>query len=43
MSGLPVCPGDLVVADDDGVIVITAGLGDETMRLALARSQKRKG
>jgi regulator of RNase E activity RraA len=43
VSGLPVRPGDLVVADDDGVIVVPAGLADETIRLALAKASKEHG
>jgi regulator of RNase E activity RraA len=32
-----------VVADDDGVIVVPAGLADETIRLALAKASKEHG
>ena len=33
-------PGDLVVADADGAVVVPAGLIDETIRLALAKASK---
>jgi regulator of RNase E activity RraA len=32
-----------VVADDDGVIVVPAGLTDQTIRLALAKASKEHG
>src|SRR6266550_6676158 len=40
VGGLPVRPGDLVVADADGAVVVPAGLIDETIRLALAKASK---
>ena len=43
VGGLPVGPGDLVVADDDGAIVVPAGLAGETIRLALAKASKEDG
>ena len=43
VGGLPVSPGDLVVADDDGAVVVPAGLADQTIRLALAKASKEHG
>jgi 4-hydroxy-4-methyl-2-oxoglutarate aldolase len=43
VGGLPVSPGDLVVADDDGAVVVPAGLTDQTIRLALAKASKEHG
>ena len=40
IGGLPVRPGDLVVADDDGVVVVPSELTDETVRRALAKASK---
>jgi len=40
VGGLPVRPGDLVVADADGAVVIPAELIDDTIRLALAKASK---
>lgn len=38
VGGLPVRPGDLVVADDDGAVVIPAELTEETISRALAKA-----
>jgi 4-hydroxy-4-methyl-2-oxoglutarate aldolase len=43
VGGLPVRPGDLVVADADGAVVIPAGLADKTVRRALAKVSKEDG
>jgi regulator of RNase E activity RraA len=43
IGGLQVRPGDLVVADDDGVVVVPAELADETIRRALAKASKEHG
>jgi 4-hydroxy-4-methyl-2-oxoglutarate aldolase len=43
VGGLPVSPGDLVVADDDGAVIVPAGLADQTIRLALAKASKEHG
>jgi regulator of RNase E activity RraA len=43
VGGLPVRPGDLVVADDDGAVVVPAGLVGETIRLALVKASKEHG
>ena len=40
VGGLPVRPGDLVVADADGAVVVPAGLIDQTIRQALAKASK---
>ena len=40
VGGLPVRPGDLVVADDDGAVVIPAELTKETISRALAKAAK---
>jgi regulator of RNase E activity RraA len=40
VGGLPVRPGDLVVADADGAVVVPAGLIEETIRQALAKASK---
>jgi 4-hydroxy-4-methyl-2-oxoglutarate aldolase len=42
-GGLPVQPGDLVVADADGVVVVPAGLAAETVRRALDKVSKENG
>ena len=43
IGGLPVRPGDLVVADDDGAVVIPAELTQETVGRALAKASKEHG
>jgi 4-hydroxy-4-methyl-2-oxoglutarate aldolase len=43
VGGLPVRPGDLVVADADGAVVVPAELADETVRRALAKASKEDG
>jgi len=43
IGGLQVRPGDLVVADDDGVVVVPAELAEETIRRALAKASKEHG
>ena len=43
IGGLPVQPGDLVVADDDGAVVIPAELTEETIRRAQAKASKEHG
>ena len=43
IGGLQVRPGDLVVADDDGAVVIPAELTEETIRRALAKASKEDG
>ena len=43
VGGLPVRPGDLVVADADGAVVVPAGLADETVRRALEKVSKEDG
>ena len=43
VGGLPVRPGDLVVADADGVVVVPAGLAEETVGRALAKVSKEHG
>lgn len=43
VGGLPVRPGDLVVADADGAVVVPAGLAGETVRRALAKVSKEDG
>ena len=43
VGGLQVRPGDLVVADDDGAVVIPAELTEETIRRALAKASKEHG
>jgi regulator of RNase E activity RraA len=40
VGGLPVRPGDLVVADADGVVVVPAGLASETVGRALEKVSK---
>jgi len=40
VGGLQVHLGDLVVADDDGAVVVPAELADETIRRALAKASK---
>jgi regulator of RNase E activity RraA len=40
VGGLPVQPGDLVVADADGVVVVPAGLASETVGRALEKVSK---
>lgn len=39
-TGIPVCAGDLVVADDDGVIVIPANAVERTLAAGQARADK---
>jgi 4-hydroxy-4-methyl-2-oxoglutarate aldolase len=43
VGGLPVQPGDLVVADADGVVVVPAGLAAETVRRAQDKASKENG
>jgi hypothetical protein len=43
VGGLQVRPGDLVVADDDGAVVIPAELTEETIGRALAKASKEHG
>jgi len=43
VGGLQVQPGDLVVADDDGAVVIPAELTEETIGRALAKASKEHG
>jgi 4-hydroxy-4-methyl-2-oxoglutarate aldolase len=43
VGGLQVRPGDLVVADDDGAVVVPAELAEETIRRALAKTSKEHG
>jgi len=43
IGGLLVRPGDLVVADDDGAVVIPAELTQETVGRALAKASKEHG
>jgi regulator of RNase E activity RraA len=43
IGGLQVRPGDLVVADDDGTVVIPAELAEETISRALAKASKEHG
>jgi 4-hydroxy-4-methyl-2-oxoglutarate aldolase len=43
VGGLHVRPSDLVVADDDGVVIVPAELADETIRRALAKASKERG
>jgi 4-hydroxy-4-methyl-2-oxoglutarate aldolase len=43
VGGLPVHPGDLVVADADGAVVVPAGLIDQTITRALAKAEKEHG
>src|SRR6202034_1008395 len=43
VGGLPVRPGDLVVADADGAVVVPPELADETVRRALAKASKEDG
>ena len=43
VGGLPVRPGDLVVADADGVVAVPAGLAAETVRRALEKVSKENG
>lgn len=40
VGGLPVRPGDLVVADADGAVVVPAELADQTISQALAKASK---
>jgi regulator of RNase E activity RraA len=40
VGGLPVRPGDLVVADDDGAVVVPAELTEQTISRALAKASK---
>ena len=40
IGGLPVRPGDLVVADDDGAVVIPAELTEQTIGRALAKASQ---
>ena len=43
VGGQPVRPGDRVVADADGAVVVPAGLIDETIRRALAKASQEHG
>jgi regulator of RNase E activity RraA len=43
VGGLPVQPGDLVIADADGVVVVPAGLASETVDRALEKVAKENG
>jgi len=43
VGGLPVRPGDLVVADADGAVVIPGGLARETVGRALEKVSKENG
>ena len=43
VGGLQVRPGDLVVADDDGVVIVPAELAEETIRRAVAKASKEHG
>jgi len=43
VGGLPVQPGDLVIADADGVVVVPAGLASETVDRALEKVTKENG
>jgi len=43
LGGLPVQPGDLVVADADGVVVVPAALAAETVGRALEKVSKENG
>ena len=43
VGGLPVQPGDLVIADVDGVVVVPAGLVSETVDGALKKVVKESG
>ena len=39
-GGVPICTGDLVIADDDGVVVWPADRVDELIELARDRMEK---
>src|ERR1700735_5023343 len=43
VGGLLVQPGDLVVADADGAVVVSAALAAETLRRGLAKASKEDG
>ena len=43
VGGLPVRPGELVVADVDGAVVIPAGLAEETVRRGVEKASKENG
>jgi regulator of RNase E activity RraA len=43
VGGVRVRPGDLVVADDDGVVIVPAELAGETIRRALAKASRERG
>jgi len=43
VGGLPVRPGDLVVADADGAVVVPAELAHETVSRAMAKAAKERG
>ncbi len=42
-AGARVCPGDLVLADDDGVVVVPRKKAADTLQRALAREAKEAG
>jgi 4-hydroxy-4-methyl-2-oxoglutarate aldolase len=43
VGGLPIRPGDLVVADADGAVVVPAELAHETVSRAMAKASKEHG
>jgi 4-hydroxy-4-methyl-2-oxoglutarate aldolase len=43
VGGLPIRPGDLVVADADGAVVVPAELAHETVGRAMAKASKEHG
>ena len=40
ISNVPIVPGDIVVGDDDGVVIVPLGEVEETLSNALAREEK---